>query len=102
MVELNGRDRLVEFIDVSIRITGKETLAEIRIFVGGNRLFCNTVHLKHFYTCNSHELQLFDTSVTIKGRADDRSQCMFLVRSCLITDHSITHSISKCGAEQCV
>ena len=73
MVKLNGRDRLVELIDVSIRITGKETLAEIRIFVGGNRLFCNTVHLEHFYTCNSHELQLFDTSVAIKGRADDRS-----------------------------
>ena len=35
MVELNGRDRLVEFIDVSTRITRKETMAEIRIFVGG-------------------------------------------------------------------
>ena len=79
MVELNGRDRLVEFIDASIRITGKETLAEIRIFVGGNRLFCNTVHLKPLYTCNSLELQLFDTSVTIKGCTDDRSVCFLYV-----------------------
>ena len=44
-------------------------------FLGGNQLFCNTVHLKHFYMCNSHELQLFDKSVMMKGRADYRSVC---------------------------
>ena len=54
-------------------------MVEIRISVGGNQPFCNTVHLKHFYTCNSHELQLFDASVTIKGRADDRSVCSLYV-----------------------
>ena len=59
----------------------KKALAEIRISFGGNQPFCNTVHLKHFYTCNSHELQLFDASVsvTIKGRADDRSVCSLYV-----------------------
>ena len=57
----------------------KKALAEIRISVGGNQPFCNTVHLKHFYTCHSHELQLFDASVTIKGRADDRSVCSLYV-----------------------
>ena len=51
----------------------KKSLAEIRISVGRNQPFCNTVHLKHFYPCNSRELQLFDASVAIRGRADDRS-----------------------------
>ena len=57
----------------------KKALTEIRIFVGGNQLFCNTVHLKHFYTCNSHKLQLFDMSVTIKGCADGQSVCFSYV-----------------------
>ena len=43
----------------------KKALAEIHISVGGNQPFFNTVHLKHFYACNSHELQLFDALVTI-------------------------------------
>ena len=49
------------------------------IFVGRNQLFCNAIYLKQFYTCKSHELQLFDKSVTIKGRADDRSGCFLYV-----------------------
>ena len=31
------------------------------------------------YARNSYELQLFDKSVTIKGRADDRSVCFLYV-----------------------
>lgn len=65
-------------IDVLICITGKKAWAEICIFAAGNQLFRSTVHLKHFDTYHSHDLQLFDILVTIWELIDDRSICMFL------------------------
>ena len=78
--------------------------------MGGNTHFCwgKSAVLQYssfetFLACNSYELQLFHKSVKKKGRAEDRSVIgMFLVCSSFMTDHSITHSISKCGAKQSV
>ena len=64
------------------------------LFWGRTQLFCNK---KQILTCTSHDLQLFDTSVTTKGRADDLSLpflCVMYLCYCFITDHSITHSQS--------
>ena len=54
--------------------------AEIRILAAGNPLFRNAVHLKHFDSRNSHNLQLFDISVTI------REICMFRTASGNVTN----------------
>ena len=68
----------------------KKTWAEIRILAAGNQLFRSAVHSKHFGTCNSHNLQLFDIYVTIRELTDDRSVCFFYVLVSLETIQSRT------------
>ena len=96
-----------EIMEVFVRNSVK-THGRKYAFLGRIQLFCNK---KQILTCTSHELQLFDTSVMIKGRADDWSVPFLSVLYlcyCFITDHSIAHSQSaesttaKYGVEQCV
>ena len=49
-------------------VTLEKRMGGNTLFWGRIQLFCNK---KQILTCTSHELQLFDTSVMIKGRADD-------------------------------
>ena len=69
MMELNNRDRVSRIYRCSHLHYRKKSMCRNTHFSRGKS--ANTVHLKHFSACNSHELQLFDNLVTIKGRGDE-------------------------------
>ena len=61
-------DIFFNYFNVIKGVTPEKRMGGNTLFGGRNQLFCNK---KQILTCTSHELQLFDTSVMIKGRADD-------------------------------
>ena len=79
MVELNSRGRVSRIYRCFHSRYRKKSMGGNVHFCWGKSAVLQYSSFETFYARNSYELQLFDKSVAIKGRADDRSVCFLYV-----------------------